>query len=52
MHLLNSKDRVTIKTFIPKVNTNTLQETGVKTSSYEGIIRDLKLVPDDIASLT
>lgn len=41
VHLLNAKDRVTVKTYIPKIRSRNMQDTGVKTSGYEGIIRDL-----------
>lgn len=51
MHLINPKDRVTVKTYIPKIQPRTVKETEIKTSTYDGIIRNLKLVPHHVASL-
>lgn len=40
VHLLNSKERVVVKTFVPNVPHHKMQDQGIRTSSYEGIIRE------------
>ena len=48
VHLLNAKERVTVKTYIPKVKTRNITENGVKKNSYEGIIREYERTPSEV----